>query len=282
MQPMNEKTMAAMMAMLTPTPEEIAKKKNEQVVAAEIARLRATHDRLHGVNCCHPRPIILRNRTTNAPRVTWVRCEDYEKCLGCARWRVFRECANAALRFTPEDGCLWEMAVTEDRLQAVKRQINRMGGQFHRTREEDHSDTFYLVTNVPHLDATPISAAVAVSTVHLILSNYTLQSRPCATSHGWGLPHLEEGVEVFERLGMGSRYLTKLFLRQIADACDAALKLSRGINENARLDSSYDFLRDVWDDATRDYCVACLLTGDLIARDLWDMLHGQVGGGPTV
>jgi len=270
-----------------PTPEEIAaeqemiRKLVEQIVVvtrehaarersaeSETARLiseaRASHE--HGMRCCRPRSIVLHDLETNGLRVQYVRCEDYVHCAGCRCWRVYREAANAAFRFHSATAPLYEMAVSADRWNAVRRRLNRLGGDYMRVHEDSCGSLYYVVTTAAHPDAIATTPQTALATVRHLLEEHDEQDRPVATSHGWKLPQAEQESDRYRRLGMGGRFLTMMALRQIAEAAGCHIALSKSPDSASRRVVACDLLRDSWTDEVRDWVASCLQAGEVLAR----------------
>lgn len=241
----------------------------EGMAAQNIAAARADQCEDHGMRCSHPRPIILHDLVTDGVRVQYVRCENYIHCDGCRCWRIFREVTNATLRFHGHNGPLYEMQVAAERWDAVRRRISRMGGDYMRVHEDCEGSLYYVVTSAAHPDAVLVRPDVAVSTVQALLDDYHEQRRPVATSHRWKLPQPDKESHRYERVGMGSRWLNRRLLREIAKACEAEIKVTVS-GTASRLTSAYDLMRIEWDEATRHYCYACLMAGETFPRDLFN------------
>lgn len=251
--------------------DQAARREAEEAAAKAVQQARADHDRLHGMRCGRPRSVVLHDLVTNGPRVQYLRCEDYVTCQGCRRWRIFREACNATLRFQQHAAAagqppLWELNVAADRWNALRRRINRLGGQYHRTHEDCDGSLYYVVTTVHVPGSIMVRPDVAASTVRLLLDAYTEQPRPVATSHGWKLPQVEQRVERYRRVGMGSRWLTLRVLRDIADALGCDVGLHVGEDGQSRCVVACDLVRRKWSDADRDYAFDCLQAGEVLAR----------------
>jgi 5-methylcytosine-specific restriction protein A len=242
-------------------------RETEAKMAQVIAKARADHEREHGMRCGRPRSVVLHDLATNGPRVQFVRCENYHHCQGCRRWRIFRETANATLHFhghANAGGQLYELNVAAEQWDAMRRRINRQGGQYHRTHEDCEGSLYYVVVSVRVPGSIPVRPDVAVSTVRHLLDEYDGQPRPVATSHGWKLPRTEERADRYRRVGMGSRWLSLYLLRQIADELGCHVGLSVGDDQQSRCVVACDLVMRTWSDADRDYAFDCLMSGEVL------------------
>jgi hypothetical protein len=194
---------------------------------------------------------------------------------------------NATLHFQQHanaGGQLYELNVAAEQWDAIRRRINRQGGQYHRTHEDCEGTLYYVVTTVRVPGSIPWCGPTWPSRpCGTCWTSTTEQPRPVATSHGWKLPQTEERVDRYRRVGMGSRWLT---LPAAADRRRSGLprRPQRRRRQQSRCVVACDLVMRTWSDADRDYAFDCLMSGEVLPRlegvTFVSHVHGPLGRRP--
>ncbi len=236
-------------------------------VAQEIARARACHE--EALRCPNCRHIVLRDRKTREPYLAAVRCED-RSCEGCRNWLIHRELANATLRFGWATGQLYELDCTDEDWPALRRQINRLEGEYLRCR--DCHGNWYVVTDCrPSIPASslaagstvdPVSPRDALDNLRHLLNEWDGDTRPVTTSHGWALPK-PQGDSRYERIGIASSTLTRADVLEIAESVQAQPFTSG--KPDGKVTRWWRFEReDGWDDGIFERLAFSLWCGEVM------------------